>query len=182
MKKNKTNLIFIVSVLLLMCTLGFLIYFLNIIKNKNKHISAVASTLENKLIEKENITSLKNKINELSDANKNINSYFVDTSNIDTFVEYLENIGINNNVDLSVSSVEVPKNEKNKILASLIIKGDFPNIMKVVAILESAPYNIVINSLYLNKDIILPNDVNNLLYKENKNSWQANVTFNVLSL
>lgn len=189
MKKNNTNLILIISITFLVLVSSTLIYFLNVIKSKNNYISVVASTLEKKMNEKENIKFLKDKIAELSDTYKKINSYFVNTASIDTFVVYLEGIGTDNNVELSVKGVDVPKNEKNKILVNLSMKGKFSDIMNIVDILENAPYNITINSLYLNKDIILPNDTanpldkgKNLPPKENISSWQADITFNVLSL
>jgi hypothetical protein len=151
---------------------------LNVIKSKNNYISVAVSTLEKKMNEKENIKFLKDKIAELSDTYEKINGYFVDTASIDTFVVYLEGIGADNNVDLSVKGVDTPRNEKNKISVNLSMKGKFGDIMNVVDILENAPYNITINSLYLNKDIILPTDT----VKENISSWQADITFNVLSL
>ncbi|MFA6393234.1 MAG: hypothetical protein WCW54_04085 [Candidatus Paceibacterota bacterium] len=178
MKKNNTNLILIISITSLVLAFSILIYFLNVIRSKNNYISVAVSTLEKKMNEKENIKFLKDKISELSDTYKKINSYFVDTSSIDTFVVYLEGIGTDNNVDLSVKGVDASRNEKNKISVNLSMKGNFSDIMNVVNILENAPYNITINSLYLNKDIILPNNP----IKENISSWQADVTFNVLSL
>lgn len=189
MKKNNTNLILIISITFFVLVLSVLIYFLNIIKSKNNYISIAVSTLEKKMNEKENIEFLKDKIAELSDTYAKINSYFVDTASIDTFVVYLERIGTDNNVDLSVKGVDAPRNEKNKISVYLSMKGKFGNIMNVVDILENAPYNITINSLYLNKDTILPNNIINPLDKgktlppqESISSWQADITFNVLSL
>lgn len=189
MKKNNTNLILIISITLLILVSSTSIYFFNVIKSKNNYISVVASTLEKKINEKENIKFLQDKIAELSDTYKKINSYFVNTASIDTFVVYLEGIGTDNNVELSVKGVDVPKNEKNKILVNLSMKGKFGDIMNVVDILENAPYNIAINSLYLNKEIIITNDTvgplakgKNLPPKENISSWQADITFNVLSL
>ena len=120
MKRTKNNLILILSILFLIVTVVFFVYFLNVIKNKNKHISAVLTSLEEKKLEKENIKVLEDRMTEIGDTQKRIDGYLVSTSNIDFFVEYLEEIGLNNKVDLSVRSVDVPKNEKNKILVNFL--------------------------------------------------------------
>lgn len=168
------------------------IYLLNVIKNKNKHISAVSVTLGKKMAEKENLSSLEKKMDELIDTQKKISSYFVDTSNIDQFVEYLENIGTNNGTEVSVNSVDFIKNNKTKILVKISIKGGFSETIKTIAVLENSPYNIIVNSLYLNKEIIASDvpvvaatdtkNTNKEVKKVIKSSWQADISFNVLNL
>lgn len=185
MKKSKTNLILIVSIILFLASLTALVYFINIIKNKNKHISAVVSTLEEKINEKENISILEKKVAELGDVENDLGSHIVDTSKVDTFVGYLENMGASNNVALSVKSVEVPKNVKNKVLVGINLAGDFTNIVKVIDLLENSPYNIIITSSYLNKELVQASDLVTGVDTppgEAKSSWQADITFSVLSI
>lgn len=187
MKKNNTNLILISSTILLLIFVGIFVYLLNVIKNKNKHTSVVVSTLEMKMAEKKNINILEKKMSELGDMHKKIDGYILDSANIDVFVEYLENIGTNNKVELSVKGVELPKNEKNKVLVNLSMNGSFPNVIRVVNLLENAPYNITINSLYLNKELV--QDVETINPKDKTKeapivkqpSWQADVNFSILS-
>ena len=62
MKKNKINLILITSVIFLILFIGVFIYFLNVIRNKNKHTSVVIATLNKKIKDKENINILQKKI------------------------------------------------------------------------------------------------------------------------
>jgi len=192
MKKNNTNLILTISIISFIILSVVFVYLLNVIKNKNEHASVVSNTLKNKTIEKGNLDILEKRMTELLDTQKKINSYLVDTSNIDKFVEYLENIGINNNASLSVKSVDFLKNDKNKMVVSLTIRGDFSGVMKTFSILENSPYDIVIDSLYLNKEIsqygdISQQPVNSLLKNKKviispKSSWQMDISFNVLSL
>lgn len=188
MKKNKTNLILALSILLLLVLVSFFVYFLQVIKNKNKHISAVNITLQEKIIERDNRSVLQKRILELVSTYNKINEYFVDSSSIDKFVGYLENIGSDNGVDLSVKGVDIPKGEKNKISINININGSFSNVTKVVALLENAPYDISINSLYLNKEIIPVTEITpapantKIVPPQVKSQWQANVTFIVLSI
>ena len=191
MKKNKTNLILILSIILLLIIISIFVYFLHVIKNKNKHISAVNIALQEKITERDNRSVLQKRILELVSTYNKISSYFVDSSSIDKFVEYLENIGNDNGVDLSVKGVDIPKGEKNKISININIDGSFTNVTKVVALLENAPYDISINSLYLNKEIIPTNNEavatttdtkTKTVTPQVKSQWQANVTFIVLSI
>jgi hypothetical protein len=188
MKKSWTNILIVVSVTILLFSIFSLVYFFNIIKNKNINISAANIAFEKKASAQDNMNELKNKIIELGNTQKSISSHFVNTESIDTFVEYLENTGTSNDIDLSVKSVDIPKNEKNKIFVSINMTGSFSNVMKIMAILENSQYNIVINSSYLNKETSVVTDVNNLLSKgkeipkESKSYWLANVTFTILTL
>ncbi len=188
MKKNITNIKLIISFLLLVTLLGLFFYFFNFLKIKNNQISTIIATLRAKETEKENIDVLKKKMAELGDVEKKIGDHIVDTASIDLFVEYLENIGINNNVNLIVKSVEVPKTEKNKILLNLEMNGSFSNITKTIALLENSPYNMMINSTYLNKDSTQFSQLNNtsndtkIIPVAVPSSWQANLTISVLSL
>lgn len=164
------------------------VYFYKVIGNKNKHISAVVSTLNAKETERKNINALNARMIELGDMNKRIGGYLVSTSEADRFVEYLEDMGVSNNTTLSVKSVEIPKNEKNKIALMIEMKGSFENITKIIALIENAPYNISINSLYLNKEILVDTEVNNTQGKikeiivPTKSLWQASLSFTVVSL
>ncbi len=188
MKKSHTNLILIISTILFIFTIGSFVFFFTVIKNKNRHISAVSIALGKKTSEQINVNNLDNKIIELGNIQKRISGYFINTSAIDTFVEYLEGIGLSNNVDLSVKSVDTPKNEKNRIFVTINMKGSFSNLMRVISILENAPYNIIINSTYLNKETLISTDTNNTpikgkdIPKEDKSYWIANVTFGILNL
>ena len=192
MKNNNTNLILVISIVSLLAFSFAFGYLLNVIKNKNNHISAVSITLEKKIVEKNNLTALEKKMTELVDTQKKISSYFVDTSNIEKFVEYLEGMGLSNGTEVSVKSVDVEKGDKTKMLVNLRIKGNFAKTTKTIAILENSPYNIVINYLYLNKEVTVQNDIVDIIPGAKTKTkvvpivreslWQADVSFNVLNL
>ncbi len=186
MNKKTTNLILAISIIILIGLSGLFLFLINVIKNKNKHISAANTTLQEKIEEKDNIKTLEKKIAELGDTHKQVSSYLVDTSSVDIFVEYLERLGDSSNVALFVKSVETPKGEKNKLTFNIEMNGNFPDITKVISILENSPYSLNINSLYINK-IIEPEVENNTekptieITKVKKSSWQATANFTVLS-
>lgn len=180
----------IISIIIFISFVGIFTYLLNVIKNKNNHISRVTETLEQKLSEKENVASLEEKMLELKDIDRRIQNFLVDPSSIDTFVEFIENLGVANAVELSVTNVDVPKGEKNKILISISIKGEFSQIMRIINIIENAPYNISIVSAYINKEIksaVEPISASREkeikpAQQEKTNLWQADLIFSVLSV
>jgi hypothetical protein len=121
---------------------------------------------------------------EFDNLNKKIDSYIVNTASIDTFVESIEKIGMNNNVDLTVNGVDVPKNEKNKISIKLSIEGDFPKVMNTIVNLENSPYYMNIISSYINKEIedsLETIGSTNLPVYSKSDIWRADLTFSVLS-
>lgn len=188
MKRNNTNFILVVSTIMFIAISFSFLYFLNIIKNKNKHISAVAIAFDQKIKEKNNINTLEKKMAELEETQRKIGGYIVNTSSIDIFVEYLESIGPDNDIELVVKSVDAPKNESNKVVINMSLLGSFSDILRTIGILENSQYNISISNFYVNKNIkqvtqeVDPKDAKNIIPVVKEPSWQANITFSVLSI
>lgn len=174
MKKNRTNIIFIISILITLITIFLFIFFLRIIKNKNQHISAASVILAEKILEKEKSTLISEKMAEIKSTKDSINSYFVDPDKIDIFVSYLEKLGVELGSSISVNGVNVPVKTKNIISFEIAVTGTFKSIINTIALLENIPYQIDITQVYLNKRAI-----NN---RTKTSSWQADISFNILSL
>lgn len=182
MKKKKTILIMTFSIIITLIVVGALVFFLKIIKNKNQHIYAVTTTLEEKLEEKENATILAEKLSEIEVLQNLINNRFVDSGKIDTFVSYLEDIDLDTGADLSVKSIEVSPKVKNLISFRVLISGNFQEVMKTITLLENIPYEVDIVQVYLNKDLIQSSsEESNKISTPVMPNWQADVVFNILS-
>ena len=182
MKRSYTILIFIASIITTIIVVGLFVFFLNVIKNKNEHISAVFSALEEKIAEKENARIFSEKISEIKLIDSNLDDYFVNPNTIDTFVGYLEGIGPTMGVGISVNGVEVPTKTKNLITFKLSVKGSFQNVARTISFLENIPYQINITQFYLNKG--LKSQDADELNKEIDLSvtlWQADISFDILS-
>lgn len=183
MKKNKTIIIFILSILTTMLVAGLLVFFVKIIENKNKHISTVTKTIEEKLKEKENVTMFAEKISETSLLQSSINSYFVDPNKVDSFVGYLEDLDVNIGSDIVVKNIEIPPKSQNIISFKILITGTFEQIMKTITLLENIPYMINVAQVSLNKDLVQEStEVKTGTPVFTVPTWQADVSFNVLSL
>ena len=184
MKNKKSIIMLIVSIFTFLVMIGVFILFMRIIKNKNIHTSAVLSTLESKMIEKENFNVLESKVKEIKVTNEKINSYFLNKDQADLFVIYLENLGLSFHTQVAVKSIEVSTVNKDTMMLKIEINGSFDNILKTVSLLENAPYNIFINSAYLNKEIIsasVNTAVNAPKIINTSSNWSAEVGFGILS-
>lgn len=188
MKNKKTNLILVASVLLLIGLSGAFVYLFNAVRNKNKHISSITTALGQKIKERENIGVFDKKTKDLTEINDYVHNLIVNRTRIDKFVEYLESLGVDNNVGLTVKGVDPQNKEKNKILISLNIIGDFSSVMKVISILENSKYNLIINSAYLNKEsfqngqeFIMVDGKESVAPASRGVQWSADLSFDVLS-
>lgn len=172
----------IFSALIALFLVGLFLFSLNVIKNKNQHIAAVLTTLEKKQKEKENILNISQEVEGIKKTKEIITSYFVNPNKIDTFVSYLEDIGLSSGSKIIVKDINISKKIGSKISIKLSILGTFNQVSNTINFLENIPYEVDINQMYLNKDInqAVASDlnVNNTIVP----TWQAEVSFDVLSL
>jgi hypothetical protein len=182
MHNKKTNLILSLSIITAIVVATVFILFFKVIKNKNEHTSAVLTTLETKINKKANIKMLEKKIAELEATRARIDSYFVDSEQIDSFISYLENLGTTAGTVLEVKTVEISPNKKNTILGKVSAQGTFASVMKTITLLESIPYQIEVTSVYLNKDTqTVTSEVKGKTVTTTSYVWQADISFEILS-
>lgn len=188
MKRKHTTLILTFSVIITIATVLLFLFFLRVIKNKNQHISTVITTLEEKMKEKEDTLMFAEKVTEIKSTQDTIVSHFVDPDKIDTFVGYLEDLGSSVGSELIVKNIEIPPKTKNIISIQLLISGTFQEVISAINLLENIPYQITVTQMYLNKDIKQSKqagDINSEIPKTEVSeipTWQADISFNILSL
>lgn len=179
MKKKNTILVLMISLIATLVAVGIFLFVLKVIKNKNEHTSVALVSLQEKIKDKENATIFVSKVEEIKSLREKIGGYFVNPENIDVFVSNLEEIGTQIGSTVEVKGIEIPPKTKNTIIIRLSINGTFDKVINTISLLESLPYQININQMYLNKDIVEE-------LKEGETpqtqTWQADVSFNILSL
>jgi len=187
MKRDHTRLMFIISILVTIVFSLALFYFFKLITNKNTSTVDILSTLSKNMAQKNNTEVLLKKSEELEKTDELVNSYFIDSSKISDFVDSLDKLGQNNNTQIKVLNVAVPQNAKNTIMVKLSIVGNFNNVMRTVYLLEDSPFFVDITQAFVNVNKIQTpvggNKDNSKTTKvQTKTSWEADITFNVLSL
>lgn len=180
MKIKHILLKFIWSIIFTLIVIALFVFFLRIIKNKNHYTSAALIVLEEGIQKKENALFFSERINEVKKIEDSINSYFVKEEEVDIFVDYLEKLGLPTGSLVLVKGIEIPEKEDNIIVFKLSIAGDFDQVIRTVNLLENIPYQINITQFYLNKDITINTSEEG--EKEEIFGWQADITFNIVSL
>lgn len=178
MKKTRTTFFLIFSVIALIAVALLFVFFMRIIKNKNQHISVAATALEEKMKEKEDAILNASKVAEIKSIQDLIDSHFVDPDKIDTFVNYLEGIGSTTGSNVVIGGINVPQDVKNTIAFKVSVTGSFQSVMKTINFIDNIPYQVSITQVYLNKE------TKSLVAEKNPkpSGWQADISFNVLSL
>ena len=183
MYKNRTTLMLIISAIVMVLSLVTLVLFFRIIANKNEHTSRVLTTLAGKIERKKNIDSLTQKIDEVEATKAEVDGHFVDGAKIDSFIDYLEKLGVSAGTDVKVESFVISETNKNLLLVTLYSKGTFTNIMRTLMLIENAPYQIHITSTSLSQQLSSTNLDNTTAKKTPPTTslWQANVSFTILT-
>lgn len=182
MKKTKTTIIFTTTLILALLSISIFIFFMKVIQNKNTHIQAVYTTLEEKTKEKNQIDTIRKNNDFIKQSQERVNSYFVDTTDISVLINYLESIGDQGGVVLTVDNVETSKTDDKFISVKVSLEGSFSSNIKTIRMLEHIPYKTHFNNIYINKDISEQNQssINKKIVKPSY-LWQTQISFDVLS-
>lgn len=178
MKKDHTNLILTILIFIILISTLCIFLFFNTIQNKNEYTSEILATLSKKISDKNNVKILTKKFSELALTDEKIKGYFIKPGEINLFVDYLENIGLNNGAELVVESVEMGVKDKNIILVGVSVRGSFNNIIKILHLLENSPFYVDITQAFVNKEIKADETKTGVI----PSVWQADISFSVLSL
>jgi predicted O-linked N-acetylglucosamine transferase (SPINDLY family) len=186
MNKNRTTFILSLSIIVMILSLGTLVFFFKIIINKNQHTSATLVALANKMERKNNIDSLTKKISEVELTQQTINGYFVDSTKIDSFIDYLEKLGASASTEVKVQNFDTPtaKNQTNKtLMVTISSTGTFTNVMRTLELLENAPYKIHITKTTFNlqpKVTAIDEKTGKPVPDSSTPIWQALISFSIL--
>ncbi len=175
MNKEKVTIKLILSILSALITILLFVFLFKIIENKNEHTYAAVKALELKMIEKENLELMSDKISEYEETQSFIDSYFLEKKKADLFVEFLEELGKENNTILEVKSINIENKKDDLISLKIFISGNFNNVVRTISLLENSSYSINIENLYLNKELL-----NETEGGEKIISWSADIVFSVL--
>jgi predicted O-linked N-acetylglucosamine transferase (SPINDLY family) len=182
MHKNRTTLIFFLSILITLASLATLFLFWKIIENKNEHTSNVISTLADKMAKKENAAELTAKMAEIADTESELDSHFVDSRQIDSFLAYLEGLGTTAGAQVAVKSFDPSATTDKTLVINLTAVGSYTSVMRTLTLLENAPYRMHITKAYLNKGTqsVTTIDAKGVSKTTETPSWQADISFSVL--
>ncbi len=142
-------------VIIVVLSVVFLIYpFFNQVRNSSQELVLEKSRLNALSFEKENFKNIEAVYKNYQGDLDKIDKLFVDSSFPVDFISFLEKNASSSNVNLVKSSSLNKKSDEDpwpNMTFNLSLSGSFPNILKFIERIESAPYLIEITDFSTNK-------------------------------
>jgi hypothetical protein len=180
--RTRINIQLGISIIIAASVISVFAFFFTIIKNKNEHTSNVLAVLEDKIVKKNNAASLFEKMSEVKSIQSVVAGHLVDQTKIDGLVNYLENLGTEARTELVVKDITTLTTNKNTVAIKVSATGDFPSVLKTIALLENAPYQIHVTSSYVYKDAgPVEIDAKGKPKLPSLPRWRIDISFTILS-
>ncbi len=112
------------------------------VEQHNTELEKEARRLE---VQESKIIQLRKNVATAQESQDTLTSYFIDSNDIVPFLETLEKYGEQVGVLVKYNTVDIAKNPA-RLNLELMASGQFVNVYRFIALLESAPYHILINS------------------------------------
>ena len=151
---NKTTIIFIISLALIVVTGGSYAFFFMVVKDKNKSIAEFLAKNEELMGRESRLKLAESSIKkEQSNINK-LSSYFIKESEVVAFAKKIEILGNESGAILSLELLEPGVVEGGIPILNFKIKarGGFQEVMKLMILLENYPTRFEWKSVNLARD------------------------------
>lgn len=136
------------SLLVLIIVLGIFVPTLSYIKKTAKQSYELRLYLEKKYEQSLRSRITRKKLEEIKKSTTNFESFLFKTGDDLALITFLENLSTKNNVAQSISSPNLDKIGNNRIVTlSIGLSGDYKNILKYLADLESSNYFIYMTQM-----------------------------------
>lgn len=161
------------------------VHLLKNIKRTNQQALSVVEDIESKKLDKNNMNLMAKRVSELAEKQKLLNSYFVNGGDVASFVDYLEGLGSVAGLDIKVKNINQVTTDKNKLMADISVNGKYAGVMRLIGLLENAPYKIHIDTIFLSKGsepVVIDTEKKSSKVKVREAPiWQGSISFMVLS-
>lgn len=146
MKNNRNNLIVVIVLAVgLLCVWGALFYFVVV---KARDIARMAQKTEQMEQEERSVQEMKLSVEKDIISHQRIDSYFISSSTLISFIEELEALAQQTGVSVTIESLN--QNEKeNTVSLDVITHGTSASLTRFVSALEISPRLIQIESITL---------------------------------
>ncbi len=184
--KPSTNTIFskstqklIFATILLVVSIFLYGYLFSHVISLTKSNSVLATEVRRIEDQESKITILKRAVLSTEESRKILTSYFIDSKDIVPFLEKVEEYGRDTSVSVKFINVDIAKSPK-RLNLMLNAEGQFTNLYRFLALLESVPFEVVFNTFDIKA---LPSEVPTGVGKQSLPvNWEATVNLSVLSI
>jgi negative regulator of replication initiation len=177
MKITKTTRFFFIYTLYFILALGVYVSFYLYINNKSEKIGENLSEIEVLKEQHKQMENLSQTIKATEVGRAKLSSFFVDSDMIIEFLESVEDIAGNTNVDIDVSSineVETDVESVKELVLNINFEGEWSNVHHFLFLVENMPLKIVVSRLSFKEGAPIVED--------GAAGWRGSVTLKVLQL
>ncbi|HEY4490262.1 MAG TPA: type 4a pilus biogenesis protein PilO [Candidatus Paceibacterota bacterium] len=170
---SNTKKILFVALILNVLVWSAFIYTLLQIKAEQNRVKLLLSEVNSNAAKEENFKKIKNFLQENSILISEVDSYFVSSDGVVSFIEKLESLGRSFGLGTVIESVMVNSQNKTdfkeELRITVRVNGSWTNVMNFVASAENLPYKVTIQRINLARD-------------EEAKNWRGALDLRVLKL
>lgn len=174
-----TKLVFWLSLAGAIVALGLYVYLFYTVQKIGQHTAALTAETRTLEAEESEVGKLKKDLAANQARQPILVSYFIDASDPVPFLETIEGYGRATNVTVKFDTVDI-KRAPNQLAVTLTSDGNFADLYRFMALVESAPYEFAIT----NADIrsVIPAGLTPAQKSGHVNAWQARISISVFSV
>lgn len=190
MPLKRTYITFFITLISAIVAVLVFFFVFRIIKHKNEHTGAVLASIQSTIDQKDNISNLQKTVNDTKEKEKLLSSYLVQANFVNEFITFLETEGESVSVPVEILGVNALPDVKNLLTIEMKGVGTFEHVVRLVSLIQNAPYQIKLNHTYINKVIVssAPAPVPVLVkgkpvpvINPSESLFEVNIEFNVVS-
>lgn len=144
---SKTQQLLIATIAINVILIGGYVFMFYTIKKNGEEASRLSNELRNQSASEEALATLRHAVNETRTDREKLDSHFVRSDNIKTFIESLESLGKESETNMKFSLTET---KENSLAIDLRVTGTLEHVHYLIKLLEYSPYNIKFKKAYLN--------------------------------
>ncbi len=173
MKTKGKNIVYlIVSTIFLLGAFSLFGYLFYNVRAESQSVSELSAQIEQLSNEESTSSTLKHSVAVTEGDSSKLNSYFVSSDNVVSFINSMEALGVNVGSDVSTTSID-PGKDSSTLTFNIVAKGSFSSVSRFVTLLENVPYQVRIQKLDLEKNMA---DIKTLQKGDKWYDWDATIT------
>jgi len=172
MQNNFKKIPLIVSILFLLAVALFFFFLYRGVNNHMAEVNETEKKLEAEIARRNEIKALNNYFLSTQGKKNQLETHFVQSSNVVPFLNTLEDLGTGVGVKMKVASIDISR-DGTGLLIQLKSTGTFSQVYKFITTLENAPYELEFVSVDLKKEVTED--------EESSNQWEANINLRLIS-
>lgn len=168
----------IAGALLAVAVLAY-VYLFYSLKSASRHVADLTAETTALELQESEIGQLRKNLTATEERREKLASYFITSGDVVPFLETVEGYGRSLSVTTKFEKVEVRK-DPDQLYVSLVAQGSFVDIYRFLALIEAAPYEIVVSNARVSS--MVPPGLDPVGTGPHSQGWEARVMLSVISI